>query len=423
VPIDQARCSGKVFSSDRRRIDEVWVPGYNLAVKNPLRPKSNQENPRLLAPAFFSLMLLLPGLMASPAFAATNSWHITQLPYANVIQPTINNSGEMVWSYSAGGIASSVRGDLSLTGYRPHLANSGEVVFADWFGGPQWDLVSTTRGRLTYDSSLNVDRMTFDVNSSGEVVYGFWDANGYSQVFSTVRNQITSGNKNHDFPCINDAGEIIWLEYPLSGPKIISSTRGVLPDNPGWLLDLNNNGEICSTASMEGPPGFYSTPHVYSSAHGLIINDYQLYQWDGGMNDAGTVVWTAPDEPGSSWWHLFKAVWGPGDLTPPNITQIAATPQALWPPNQRMIPVSLRVDAADEWDPSPIARIIRVTSNGPANTSASDWEITGPLTVNLRATPPAKGQARVYTIIVESKDESGNASTASVTIRVSPDGK
>jgi hypothetical protein len=88
-----------------------------------------------------------------------------------------------------------------------------------------------------------------------------------------------------------------------------------------------------------------------------------------------------------------------------------------------MIPVSLSVDATDDLDPSPIARITQVTSNGPQNTLVPDWEITGPLTVNLRATRSAKAVERIYTIMVECVDVSGNASSESITIRVSPDNK
>jgi hypothetical protein len=382
----------------------------------------HKESPHAVALTFVSFMLLLLGLMVAPAAAETNSWHITQLPMTKAMQPTINNSGEIVWADApSGGIFSSVRGKLSDSGIYPHLANSGEVVFADWFGGPMWDLVSTTRGRLTYGGIIDVNSSTFDVNAAGEVVYGVRDTNGYAQVFSTVRNQVTFSKSNHNFPCINDVGEIIWTEYLNGGPAVVSTTRGVIPGNFGWLLDLNNLGEFCSSGSLEGPRGFYSTPHLFSSAHGFIIDDPQFFQWSGALNDAGTIVWEAPDAPGSSSWHLFKAEWGPVDHTPPEITNIAATPQVLWPPNHRMIPVSLRVDAIDDLDPSPSARIVQVTSNGPANSSALDWEITGPLTVNLRATPPAKAQARVYTIIVECVDANGNTSSESVVIQVSPD--
>ena len=341
----------------------------------------------------------------------------------NAMEPTINNSGEIVWAgASSGGIFSSVRGKLSDTGIFPHLANSGEVVFADWFGGPFWDLVSTTRGRLTFGGIIDVNTSIFDVNAAGEVVYGTRDTNGYIQIFSTVRNQITFTDSNHQGPCINDLGEIIWIQYD-PGAAIVSTTRGVIPGNFGWLLDLNNLGEFCFSGTLEGPPGFYSFPHVFSSAHGFIIHDPQLFQWNGAINDAGTIVWEAPDEPGAETWHLFKAEWVDSDHTPPEIARITATPDVLWPPNNRMIPVSLSVDATDDLDPSPIARITQVTSNGPQNTSVPDWEITGPLTVNLRATRSAKAKERIYTIMVECVDANGNASSESVTIRVSPDGQ
>jgi len=374
-------------------------------------------------PTVFGFALLLLGLMAAPASAQSNFWRITQLPMANAMEPTINNSGEIVWAESpSGGILSSVRGRLSESGFLPHLANSGEVVFADWFGGPYWDLVSTTRGRLTYGGIVDINAATFDVNAEGEVVYGSRDTNGYLQIFSTMRNQITSGNSTHQGPCINDLGEIIWTEYLDDvGAAIVSTTRGVMPGHFGWLLDLNNLGEFCSSGALEGPPGFYTSPHIFSSAHGFIINDPQLLQWNGAINDAGTVVWEAPSKPGAGTWYLYKAEWITGDHTPPEMGRITATPDVLWPPNHRMIPVSLSVEATDDLDPSPVARIIQVTSNGAED--ASDWEITGPLTVNLRATRPGQAKERVYTIVVECVDASGNASSKSVTVRVSPDNK
>ena len=42
------------------------------------------------------------------------------------------------------------------------------------------------------------------------------------------------------------------------------------------------------------------------------------------------------------------------DTTPPEILNILAIPNVLWPPNHRMIPVSVTVDAVDTCDPSPV---------------------------------------------------------------------
>jgi hypothetical protein len=103
---------------------------------------------------------------------------------------------------------------------------------------------------------------------------------------------------------------------------------------------------------------------------------------------------------------------------PPKILSIAATPNVLWPPNHRLIPVKLTVKAVDNCDSSPVARIIKVTSNEPKNRLAPDWEITGPLSVNLRATRLGARHGRIYLITVQCEDSSGNISYGSVQVVV-----
>ena len=111
------------------------------------------------------------------------------------------------------------------------------------------------------------------------------------------------------------------------------------------------------------------------------------------------------------------------DTTPPVIESLTASPNVLWPPNHRMVLVGLTVEVADLVDTAPATRIISVTSNEPENGSgdgdtAPDWEITGALTLNLRAERAGGGSGRVYTITVESRDLVGNASTRTVEVRV-----
>jgi hypothetical protein len=67
-----------------------------------------------------------------------------------------------------------------------------------------------------------------------------------------------------------------------------------------------------------------------------------------------------------------------------------------------------------------------VTSSEPANgtgdgNTSSDWEITGPLTVDLRAERAGTGSGRIYTITVECRDASGNVSTGTVQVTVPHD--
>jgi len=110
------------------------------------------------------------------------------------------------------------------------------------------------------------------------------------------------------------------------------------------------------------------------------------------------------------------------DSTPPAITSVTASPATVRPSNHKMVPVTVTTDAADTCGAATCA-IASVSSNEPANgngdgNTASDWEITGPSTVNVRAERSGTGDDRVYTITVRCSDPSGNASTGTTTVTV-----
>jgi hypothetical protein len=109
------------------------------------------------------------------------------------------------------------------------------------------------------------------------------------------------------------------------------------------------------------------------------------------------------------------------DLIPPVIESISANPDVLWPPNHKMVTVTLSVDVSDNCGNGTNCQITEVSSNEPVNgpgdgNTAPDWEITGDLTVNLRAERTGKGSGRIYTITVMCTDASGNSSTGTVTV-------
>jgi len=351
-------------------------------------------------------------------------WEITQLPISDVWHPSINNDGEIVWqSGTDNAIYSTTRGKLAYPGISPHLANSGEVVYADWFGGPFWDLVSTTRGRLTFGGNIDIGDSDFDVNAQGEVVYVLKDTNNIPQVFSTVRHQITFDRAYHYNPCINDLGEIAWTQYDGDLPgNIMVSTTGRRILVLMQLADLNNRGDFCHTDNLEGPPGWFTWPHIFSSTHGVLIDDSNQYQWNGSINDAGTIVWAGIDHYGPGTQVLYQATCISTDTNAPQILRLTAHPHVLWPANHRMIPVKLTVDAVDDSDPSPTSQITQVTCNEPAS-SPADWEINGPLTLNLRASRLGGREGRIYTVVIECRDAAGNTSSASVDVPVPHDAR
>jgi len=110
------------------------------------------------------------------------------------------------------------------------------------------------------------------------------------------------------------------------------------------------------------------------------------------------------------------------DIESPVIQSVTPSKAALSPPNHKMVPVTLAVNATD--DRGIIStRIVSVTSNespngtGDGNT-ATDWQITGDLTLQLRAERSGDGPGRVYTITVEVSDLAGNKSLQSTTVVV-----
>jgi len=110
------------------------------------------------------------------------------------------------------------------------------------------------------------------------------------------------------------------------------------------------------------------------------------------------------------------------DTTPPTIAGVNPSSPELWPPNGKLVPVTVDVAASDNCSAIVVCEIISVTSNEPevsdTDTTTPDWEITGPLSVNLRAERSDTGVGRVYTITVRCTDEVGNRSQRVVTVVV-----
>jgi parallel beta-helix repeat protein len=83
--------------------------------------------------------------------------------------------------------------------------------------------------------------------------------------------------------------------------------------------------------------------------------------------------------PGPSPCPSFPAV------SPPTITGLSASPNVLWPPNNKIVPLTIDVTVGDDSDPAPVCQISGVTSNEPLD--VADTTLTGPLSLALRGRP------------------------------------
>ena len=132
-----------------------------------------------------------------------------------------------------------------------------------------------------------------------------------------------------------------------------------------------------------------------------------------------TVQCTATDAHGNTAEGSFNVTVQ--DTTPPEIVA-SANPSSLWPPDHKMVAVTVTAIVTDAVDANPLVHIVSVTSDQPENGTgdgdvAPDWEITGAMTVNLRS-ERAQNVDRTYTITVEAQDFSGNVSQATVMVKV-----
>jgi hypothetical protein len=102
---------------------------------------------------------------------------------------------------------------------------------------------------------------------------------------------------------------------------------------------------------------------------------------------------------------------------------LSVTPSLLWPPNHKMVPVTVTASAVDDTDPAPAITLVGVRSSEPDDGTgdgatigdivrSSDFEFL------LRAERSGSGPGRSYTITYRATDSAGNSVEQAVTVTV-----
>jgi len=145
-----------------------------------------------------------------------------------------------------------------------------------------------------------------------------------------------------------------------------------------------------------------------------------------------------PYEPGAFYTGLMFA--GPGsvelrmlpfgaDAVPPMLG-VTLTPSQLWPPNHKLVTISADVTVSDESDPDPAVELVSITSNEPdsglgrkdvpSDIQGAEFGTDDRLFA-LRAERSGTDSGRIYTVIYEARDISGNVSSATSQVLVPHD--
>jgi probable HAF family extracellular repeat protein len=251
------------------------------------------------------------------------------------------------------------------------------------------------------DAGNEFESEAYDLNDLGQVTgHISHDAEGSQTAFrfsdgSGMEDLGTLGGARSRGLSINDSGVVVgWSEVadPQVWSRAIRGRPGFPIEDLGTLSGqlagadaINDAGAIVGWSdSLSGLTSF-----LYTDAEGMVDLRSRippatpppgLLTEAIAINNAGQiVVWYQGSQTGT--YRLTPVVDSVGPTA-----SAAASPASLWPPNGRMIPVSVNVTATDDFDPAPACAITSVlNSEAPSHGIDPAVRITGPLTVSLRA--------------------------------------
>lgn len=111
------------------------------------------------------------------------------------------------------------------------------------------------------------------------------------------------------------------------------------------------------------------------------------------------------------------------DKTPPTVT-CSASPNVLWPPNNKLVPVNVSVTVADSLSGSAGFSLVSITSSEPDSGQGDISEFTtgaASTSGQLRAERLGSGTGRIYTFTYSGADRAGNAASCTTTVIVPHD--
>jgi hypothetical protein len=113
----------------------------------------------------------------------------------------------------------------------------------------------------------------------------------------------------------------------------------------------------------------------------------------------------------------------PIDTTPPTLS-LTLTPATLWPPNDKLVPVTATITVKDDYDPEPEIKLESITANEllDAHDIQDAQFVTDDRSFSLAAKRAGNNMAgRIYTVTYSATDASGNKATASAIVTVPHD--
>jgi len=402
-----------------------------LAQCNPLRRAF------LLAAVLAGMALALP----ARAWALTYTFTTLDVPGSSLTEAYgINNVGQIVGNFVdatgyhgflyTGGSFITINVPGSSDTFALGINTAGQTVgaFAD-ATGRRHGFLYTAGQFTTIDVPGSAGTYAYGINNKGQIAGVFYDAMGEHGFLFSGGDFITldvPGSTVTFARGINAAGQIVGLfgdamgglygflytggsfaiiDVPGSSETIASGIN-----TAGQIVGFFRVGSSCCGHGFVDPGGSFTTIDVPGSSHTFAE----------GINDTGQIVglFTATGE------HGFIAT--PVPTSPPMIN-VSATPETLWPPNGKLVPVTVSGTITDDGsdvasDTATYAVTDEYASVQPSGTFSVRSDGSYAFPIDLQASRNGNDRdGREYIITVYAKDTAGNTGSAATRVIVPHD--
>jgi len=262
---------------------------------------------------------------------------------------------------------------------------------------------------------------TCGVNNAGWIVGQSDNASAVQHAYRISPNGSTEDLGSLDGPLGSSTACAIDLNGRVGGNSSSNGNTHAIRYDLGPMVDIDDFGSTSSNVAAVAngvSVGSYTTPTFENRAFGQSGTDPSVdlnahlsasngwVLWDAlAVNTQGQI---AGDGFVNGVWGVFLLTPGAIDTAPPTIVRVTATRSAIWPPDNKMVPVSVTVAATDDVDAVPACSLTSISGGSP-----DDSAITGAFSANLRAK-----NGNVYMLTVTCRDRAGKGSSASVSVAV-----
>jgi hypothetical protein len=257
----------------------------------------------------------------------------------------------------------------------------------------------------TYQPSFNPANITTNYKADpgvSNVAGGFtsysFDLAGGGQSFAVDVNEVNQGLGVGATYTLNVTGACLGACTPPNHPPIARAKNVTVPAN-NMCVGFANIGD--GSSDPDGDPLTLSQAPP---------NPYPL--------GATSVLLTVTDPKGAM--SQASGTVTVVDLTGPSISDPAASPSSLWPPNHKMVPVTLDYTQSDNC-PGNVSCVLTVSSNEASNNKEPDWVVVDAHHVLLRAERAGNGSGRIYTLTLTCTDAAANVTIKTATVVVAHD--